>query len=118
PRAAASRRRRFANGARPPGRREVIAAMPADLPRPRLTVVLPVYDELASLEGAIDRYRDALATLGLADSELLVVDDGSRDGTGERAESLAAALDAAASPGPRLRVLRHQRNQGQVAALR
>jgi glycosyltransferase involved in cell wall biosynthesis len=81
----------------------------------RLTVVLPVYDELESLDGALARYREALAAGGLEASELLVVDDGSRDGTGERAEALAAAAD---DRGPRVRVIRHARNQGQVAALR
>lgn len=76
---------------------------------PPLTVVLPVYDERPSLEPALERYRRALVALGLGKAELLVVDDGSRDGTGDLAESLA---------GPRLRVLRHEVNRGQVAALR
>jgi len=83
---------------------------------PRLTVVLPVFNERQSLEGALVRYRDALAGLGLADAELLVVDDGSRDGTAELAEALAAAWPA--NGAPRLRVLRHETNRGQVAALR
>ena len=113
---------------------------------PPLTVVLPVYDERASLEPALERYRRALVEQGLGDAELLVVDDGSRDGSGELAEALAAAwaksetasTSAAAhssaaqaardvgsannvtlaSATPRLRVLRHPVNRGQVAALR
>ena len=77
---------------------------------PGLTVVLPIYNERESVGPALDRYQRALAALGLDDHELLVVDDGSSDGCGDLAAARAAAE-------PRLRVLRHQRNQGQSAAL-
>ncbi|HET9768352.1 MAG TPA: glycosyltransferase family 2 protein [Thermoanaerobaculia bacterium] len=78
---------------------------------PRLTVVLPIYNERDSVGAALERYRAAFAAQGLADYELLVVDDGSHDGCGDVAANLADGE-------PRLRVIRHQRNQGQMAALR
>ena len=74
---------------------------------PRISVVVPVFDEepnLAALAAEID------AALAGLDYELLVVDDGSRDATPATLARLAAAQ-------PRLRPLRHDRNYGQSAAL-
>jgi dolichol-phosphate mannosyltransferase len=74
---------------------------------PRISVVVPVFDEepnLAPLVAEID------AAFGGLDYELLVIDDGSRDGT-------PSTLAALASSHPRLRALRHERNYGQSAAL-
>src|SRR5581483_10416812 len=76
-----------------------------------LSIVLPVYNERESLAPALAEYRAALADGGVGTYEILIVDDGSRDGTGDAAAQLARA-------DPHLRVLRHERNQGQVAALR
>ncbi|MCK4409718.1 MAG: glycosyltransferase, partial [Candidatus Eisenbacteria sp.] len=51
----------------------------------KILVVVPTYNERANLEELIPR------VLGqLPDIELLVVDDGSPDGTGEYADSVAA----------------------------
>ena len=74
-----------------------------------LSVVVPVYDELDSLTPLVTRVRDALEPLGLS-WELVAVDDGSRDGSGE-------ALDRLATSEPRLRVLHFTANNGQSAAL-
>ena len=66
---------------------------PADEPapavgRPGPWVIVPTYDEAANLASI------AAAILGsLPDATLLVVDDGSPDGTGEIADGLAAAED-------------------------
>lgn len=54
---------------------------------PRLSVVLPVRDGQATLEDAVQ----SLAVQSMGDFELLLIDDGSRDGT----PSLMAALAAA-----------------------
>lgn len=51
-------------------------------------VVVPTYNEIDTLETTLVRLRSAVP-----DAEVLVVDDGSPDGTGERAESLAAGDD-------------------------
>jgi len=71
-----------------------------------LTVVMPVYNEEASVGGVLDDLLPAVESRGWS---LLIVDDGSTDGT-------AAALAAAQSPC--LRVMRHARNRGYGAALK
>jgi dolichol-phosphate mannosyltransferase len=52
-------------------------------------LILPTYDEAASLAGVVEGARDALAG---EDLHVLVVDDASPDGTGALAESLGAEL--------------------------
>ena len=52
----------------------------------RVLVVIPTYNELGSLPLTLDRLRAAVPT-----ADVLVVDDGSPDGTGELADSRAAA---------------------------
>ena len=73
---------------------------------PLLSVVMPVYNEV----GAIDRILAAVRAVDL-DSEVVVVDDCSTDGTRDRLQELATS-DA------RIRILYHTRNQGKGAALR
>jgi glycosyltransferase involved in cell wall biosynthesis len=69
---------------------------------------MPVYDERATVEAAIE---DALgAELPLAPRELVVVDDGSTDGTRE-------LLGSRAWP-DNVKVVLHERNLGKGAALR
>jgi glycosyltransferase involved in cell wall biosynthesis len=51
----------------------------------RALVVIPTYNELATIERAVRRSLDASADL-----DVLVVDDGSPDGTGDLADKLAA----------------------------
>lgn len=75
-----------------------------------VSVVLPAFNEVDNLEGVVrrlDRVLDALAPT----SEIIIVDDGSSDGTGALADELARAL-------PRVRVLRHASNSGYGAAQR
>ena len=50
----------------------------------RVLVVVPTYDERENLPGALDRLRTHVP-----DADVLVVDDGSPDGTGELAEKIA-----------------------------
>jgi glycosyltransferase involved in cell wall biosynthesis len=80
------------------------------MPRPRLSLVLPAYNEEGNIERAV---RAAAAAGARAGSyEVVVVDDGSRDATGERLAALKAEM------GPCLRVVRHDTNRGYGAALR
>jgi glycosyltransferase involved in cell wall biosynthesis len=71
---------------------------------PRISVLLPVKDGAATIRSAV---RSTLRALP-RDAELLVVDDGSSDATGE----ILAAIDDR-----RLRVLRHDEPRGVAASL-
>ncbi|HXQ22195.1 MAG TPA: glycosyltransferase family 2 protein, partial [Candidatus Acidoferrales bacterium] len=75
-----------------------------------LSVVLPAFNEEANIEQVV---RACVAYLDphVPDYELLVVNDGSRDRTGEILDRLAGEL-------PRLRPLHHPQNRGYGAALR
>ncbi|HEY5515529.1 MAG TPA: glycosyltransferase, partial [Pengzhenrongella sp.] len=53
--------------------------------QPRVLVVIPTYDERENLPTALERLR-----ANVPHADLLVVDDGSPDGTGELAEEIAA----------------------------
>jgi dolichol-phosphate mannosyltransferase len=69
-----------------------------------LSVVVPAYNEAENLEGAV---RDALdAARAFVDYEVIVVNDGSADGTGEVADRLATEL------APHVRAIHHPVNRG------
>ena len=70
----------------------------------RVTVVIPVYNEEATVAIVIAKVLE-----GGRASEVVVVDDGSTDGT---SRALAALRD------PRLKAVRHDRNRGKGAAMR
>lgn len=72
------------------------------------SVVVPLLNEEESLPSLIQGVREALD--GIVNWELILVDDGSTDGTGELAET-AASGDA------RIRALTLARNYGQTAAM-
>ena len=74
-----------------------------------LSVVVPVFNELANLDPLVERVRAVLEGQPLA-WELLLVDDASSDGSSGRLDELAAR-------DRRLRVLHFERNCGQSAAL-
>jgi glycosyltransferase involved in cell wall biosynthesis len=67
---------------------------------------MPVYNEEARLAAALNQALDVKYP---CDIELVVVDDGSRDGTAE----IIAGVDD-----PRIRAIRHERNQGKGAAIK
>lgn len=83
---------------------------PAEGVRPRLSVVLPAYNEEARLPATLATWSSYLATQPYA-SEIVVADDGSRDGTVTVAEAFAATH-------PDVRVLRLQPNRGKGGAVR
>jgi glycosyltransferase involved in cell wall biosynthesis len=74
---------------------------------PLLSVVIPAFNEVAT----IDRILAAVRAVDI-DTEIIVVDDFSTDGTRDRLQEIAA------QNGHRLRVIYHSRNQGKGAALR
>jgi glycosyltransferase involved in cell wall biosynthesis len=75
---------------------------------PRLSIVIPLFNEAENLEPLAAELEAALDGLGFG-YEVLFVDDGSRDDSPEVLARLAAA-------DPRLRILRQPDNLGQSAA--
>jgi glycosyltransferase involved in cell wall biosynthesis len=75
---------------------------------PSLSIVMPVHNEAATVAAAIGRVLDT--DFPVDSFELVVVDDGSTDGT-------SALLDADSWP-EEVRVVRHGRNRGKGAAIR
>ena len=71
----------------------------------RALVVVPTFNERANIDELVER------TLAVPDVDLLVVDDGSPDGTGQRADEIAARE-------PRVRVLHRPRKAGLGSAYR
>jgi len=76
-----------------------------------ISVVIPVYNEAGCLASHVDALRPLLAELAGDDWEIVLVDDGSRDGTAEAIASLSAVE-------PRVRARTHAVNRGKGAAVR
>ena len=76
-----------------------------------LSVFFPAYNDAPSLPGLIRKTFDVL-TANVKDYEVIVVNDGSADNTGDVLASLAEKY------GPRLRIVTHAANRGYGGALR
>jgi glycosyltransferase involved in cell wall biosynthesis len=76
---------------------------------PQLSIVVPLFNEVGTIHELHKRLTEVLLLIGQP-SEIVYVDDGSRDGTGE-------ALTAIARRDPRVRLTTLARNYGQTAAL-
>lgn len=73
----------------------------------KVSVVIPAFNEAAHVAAQVQAVRDVMKTTGW-DYEIIVVDDGSTDGTAQKA----------AEAGSEAVVLRHRRNRGYGAALK
>lgn len=73
-----------------------------------LSLVIPVFNEQDNVQPLLDEVRSALD--GRFDYEVIFVDDGSTDATATRLAALRSGC-------PQLRVLHHEKNTGQSAAL-
>lgn len=80
----------------------------------RLSIVIPVFNELASLETLLQRIQQV--DLPGVEKEIVFVDDGSTDGS--RAVLQQWLRSSEKNGAHRLKVLFHVRNQGKGAALR
>jgi glycosyltransferase involved in cell wall biosynthesis len=78
-----------------------------------VSVLIPAHNEVGNIPALLAKVATAFASPSLAGRacELVLIDDGSTDGTGDLATSLAPQY-------PFLRLIRHRRNQGLTAALR
>lgn len=83
-------------------------ALPGDLRR-NFAVLIPAFDEVENMAGLFAAIRDTFARHDLS-GEVIVVDDGSTDGTYERALAEGRGIE-------RLQVLRHRRNLGKTEAM-
>ena len=79
------------------------------MPRPILSVVVPVYNEAGNIEAVVREAHSKLSSAG--DFEIIFVNDGSSDETGSLLERLARGAQA-------LRTVSHSRRSGKSAALR
>lgn len=76
---------------------------------PKLSIMIPVYNEQATVKSAIGRILETKYPVD--DVELVIVNDGSTDGTDE----ILRELDAA---DPRISLIEHERNSGKGDAVR
>ena len=75
-----------------------------------LSIVIPAYNEeagIAEIARRVLTIKNALVQVGIERLELLVVDDGSRDNTAQRASEVEG-----------VRLIRHPKNRGYGAALK
>jgi dolichyl-phosphate beta-glucosyltransferase len=77
---------------------------------PAVSLVIPAYNERERLSRTFPRILAYLQALGL-DYEIIIVDDGSIDGTAEAVRDMATG-------NPRVRVIRHERNAGKGRAVK
>lgn len=76
-----------------------------------LTIIVACLNEEANLRHTYENIASATREVALDDHEIIIVNDGSRDRTGQIADDIAAA-------DPKVRVIHHATNQGFGASMR
>ncbi len=74
-----------------------------------LSIIIPVYNEKQTLKALVEKVQSLDLSFLNLDKELIMVDDCSQDGTSAVAQGLADE--------GKIRLIRHQKNQGKGAAL-
>jgi len=82
----------------------------ADTASPALSVVIPAYNEVANIARAIDQIRHGADQVN-GPIEIIIVDDGSTDGT---AEAVRRCIEAADHPRIRIELLSNEHNLGKA----
>jgi dolichol-phosphate mannosyltransferase len=77
-------------------------------PIKKISVVVPMYNEAGNVEPLSTEIANSLK--GVVEFEIVMVDDGSKDGTDEKLEAMKAKI-------PELRVITHKTNFGQSAGI-
>lgn len=82
-------------------------------PAPELSIIIPAYNEESRLPRALERIRSYLASRGLTENnvEILIVDDGSADGTARIVADCSREL-------PGVRLISNGRNRGKGFSVR
>jgi len=82
-------------------------------PRPDFSIIIPAYNEASRLPGTLTHIRDYFASKNVSfeQLEILVVDDGSRDGTAQVAEKWAKEM-------PSVRLISNPDNRGKGFSVR
>lgn len=80
--------------------------MQEPIPVPRASVVIPVFNEVQWIEALVER-----VAASPVEKQIVIIDDGSTDGTAEKAEALKKRH-------PGLTLIRQEENRGKGAALR
>ncbi len=75
-----------------------------------LSVIIPAYNEAGAIRPTLEQLAETLADSGI-EHEIIVVDDGSTDGTSEQVRQLEQSL-------PAVKLISHDRNRGYGAALK
>ena len=83
--------------------------MSADKTSIDVSVVSPIYNEIENVEMLARKLHEALSAMHRS-YEIILVDDGSSDGSWEKMVELSKAI-------PNLRIIRLRRNFGQTAAM-
>jgi len=92
------------------GEQAAVDGSEQDMSHPKLSIVIPAYNEGARIEAALDRVMRCVEEQGW-DAEVLVVDDGSRDNT-------ASIVQQWMTLNPRLHLIKNPGNRGKGYSVR
>lgn len=82
-----------------------------DISQKTLSVFFPAYYDEGNIGKVVDKAVEVVESLGLKDYEIIIIEDGSPDRTGEVADALAEKYE-------KVRVIHHEKNMGYGATLR